>query len=363
MRQRPTTTRIAKSLSAVAAILTVLVSTASPAVAADPVRDAQWHLGFLHVEEAQRITLGEGVTVGVIDTGVDAGHPDLVGSVLPGHVVPPLLGDPDTDPIGHGTAMAGLIAAHGRALGIAPEARILPVTNTQALSGGAFEGGVRWAVDHGATVLCLAYGREDDPTARADIAYAISKDVVVVAGIGNTNVPLEPFPAAYPGVVSAAGVDRNGDHSAISVVAPYATLAAPSDDIVSTDSRSDGTQTGYLKGTGTSNSTAIIAGAAALVRAKFPTLSAAEVIHRLTATADDKGPPGRDDQYGFGIVNLVKALTADVPPLTPSATPTQVVPLKPVNTSRTLVIVVAFVIAAAVGASVAAIGVIRARRR
>ncbi len=79
---------------------------------------------------------------------------------------------------------------------------------------------------------------------------------------------------------------------------------------------------GYTTGTGTSGSTAIIAGAAALVRSKFPNLSAAEVVHRLTATADDKGPPGRDNEYGYGVVNLVKALTADVPPLQPTATAT-----------------------------------------
>ena len=82
---------------------------------------------------------------------------------------------------------------------------------------------------------------------------------------------------------------------------------------------------GYLQRTGTSPATAIIAGAAALVRSKFPNLSAAEVVHRLTATADDKGPPGRDVEYGYGVVNIVKALTADVPPLQ-SATPTQALP-------------------------------------
>ncbi len=71
----------------------------------------------------------------------------------------------------------------------------------------------------------------------------------------------------------------------------------------------------YRKGTGTSDATAIVAGAAALVRSKYPHLPAAEVVHRLTATAVDKGPPGRDDQYGYGVIDLVAALTADVPPL------------------------------------------------
>ncbi len=82
-------------------------------------------------------------------------------------------------------------------------------------------------------------------------------------------------------------------------------------------------KTGYAIGDGTSASTAIVAGAAALVRSKYPNLKAPEVIHRLTATATDKGPPGRDSQYGYGIVNIVDALNANVPPLTPSASPSR----------------------------------------
>jgi subtilisin family serine protease len=144
------------------------------------------------------------------------------------------------------------------------------------------------------------------------------------------------------------------------------TLAAPSDDIVSTNARNYATASGYLIGTGTSNSTAIIAGAAALVRSKFPTMSAAEVIHRLTATADDKGPPGRDDQYGYGIVNIVKALTADVPPLTPSATSTnastQALPPDHNAGSKTPLIVAGLVILAALAAAAVAVGIMRKRR-
>jgi subtilisin family serine protease len=262
--------------------------------------------------------------------------------------------------------MAGLIAAHGRALGVAPKAKILPVLRTQTQSSPAFEGGIRWAVDHGATVLCLAYQGDEDPISRADIAYAIGKDVVVVAAIGNTDRESGHFPGAYPGVVSAAGVDRNGNHSSISVVAPYATLAAPSDEITSTDTQADPSRTGYLVGTGTSNSTAIIAGAAALVRSKFPTMSAAEVIHRLTATADDKGPPGRDDEYGYGIVNIVKALTADVRPLTPSATPingpTRALPPEQGDRSKTPLIIGGLIVVAALAAAAVAVGIRRSKR-
>jgi subtilisin family serine protease len=108
-------------------------------------------------------------------------------------------------------------------------------------------------------------------------------------------------------------VDEKGNHASFSVTGQEVMLAAPAVNVVTT-----GLNQGYSVASGTSDSTAIAAGAAALVRARYPNLSATEVIHRLTATATDKGPPGRDDEYGHGIVNLVAALTADVPPLTAS---------------------------------------------
>jgi type VII secretion-associated serine protease mycosin len=292
--------------------------------AADPVRDAEWHLGFLDVANAHRYSQGAGVNVGVVDTGVDAGHPDLAGSLLPGHDFTGITSDGLRDIDGHGTGMAGLIAAHGRMLGVAPQAKILPIRDAP-LSGGSGTpaAAVEWAVNNGARVLCLAFGHEDSTQTRQAIEHAEASDIVVVAAVGNEpRIPGLDYPAGYPGVIGAAGVDRNGNHAAISVVSPFAVLAAPAVDIISTDIRGPG-RTGYSTGDGTSNATAIIAGAAALIRSKYPNLSAPEVIHRLTATADDKGAPGRDDEYGYGVINLVKALTADVPPLQPSATPTK----------------------------------------
>jgi len=147
------------------------------------------------------------------------------------------------------------------------------------------------------------------------VEKAINAGILIVAAAGNRPEKRIQAPARYPGVIAAVGVDRNGDHAAISVSGPEAVLAAPAVDIVTT-----ATGGGYQIGGGTSDATAIIAGVAALVRSKFPNLSAREVVHRMTATATDKGAPGRDDEYGYGIVNPVAALTADVPPL-PSATP------------------------------------------
>jgi subtilisin family serine protease len=229
-------------------------------------------------------------------------------------------GDGHSDHDGHGTAMAGLIAARGRpggagALGISPKAKILPVR----VGAGQvhLSEGILWAVDHGARVVCVAAG-SNDPNIKNVIDKALAADVLVVAAAGNRPDDKRVLPPArLPGVLAAGGVDRDGNHVAVSVTGPEIVLTAPAERVWSTD-----TGGGYVSGTGTSDATAILAGAAALVRAKYPNLSAPEVIHRLTATAIDKGPPGRDDEYGYGIVDLVAALTKDVPPLgSPSASP------------------------------------------
>jgi subtilisin family serine protease len=220
--------------------------------------------------------------------------------------------------------MAGLIVAHGRALGIAPRALVLPVRDTSNRFGmdSHLSQSVQWAVDHGARVVCIAAVTGDSSDLRNAIERALRSDIVVVAGVGNAPLSTEVgFPAAYPGVLAAAGVDQRGRHADVSVVGPEVVIAAPAVNIMSTG-RTGPEFTGYSVGTGTSDATAIVAGAAALVRARYPDLSAAEVVHRLTATADDKGLPGRDNEYGYGVVNLVRALTADVPPLPTSSAPT-----------------------------------------
>jgi subtilisin family serine protease len=324
--------------SVVAAALSAGLALVAGLPARSGIRDQQWHLDYLHIDQAHTISTGKGVVVGVIDTGVDAGHPDLAGSVLPGADLDYTHGaDGQTDRDGHGTAMAGLIAAHGGALGIAPDATILPIIVGPSSRSNAID----YAVEHGATVLCLAYVEQSsDPYEDDAIARAIAQDVVVIAGIGNAPTDRIQYPAAYRDVVGAAGVDRNGDHAEISVITPTADLAAPAVQIHTTASRiAQGTD--YAETTGTSPATAIIAGVAALIRAKYPDMPAAEVIHRMTATAIDKGAPGRDDEYGYGIVDPVAALTADVPPLTPSIGPTQAAPDTGVLSNRTIVVAAA----------------------
>src|SRR5262245_29265472 len=124
----------------VSLIACALAFGSSTPAAPDPVRDAQWHLDALHIDEAHKVTKGADVIVAIIDTGVDATHPDLVGSIVDGtdltHDGP---GNGTTDMSGHGTGMTGLIAAHGHALGIAPEAKVLAV-RTATLDTGFGEG-------------------------------------------------------------------------------------------------------------------------------------------------------------------------------------------------------------------------------
>ncbi|HEY6593280.1 MAG TPA: S8 family serine peptidase [Asanoa sp.] len=265
---------------------------------------------------------GSGVTVAVIDTGVDQ-HPDLRGNLLPGTVtLPDGDGDGRQDSQGHGTGMAGLIAAHGHgigsgALGVAPRARILPIASVPAVAQGDSDfvaAGIEWAKAHGADVISISASGGPSARLREAVQAALAADIVVVAGVGNRpTASAVQFPAFYPGVVAVGATDRKGKLAAISATGRGVVITAPGVDITST-----GLNGGYRKGTGTSDSTAIVAGAVALIRSKYPDLSAKEVVHRLEATAIDKGPRGLDDQYGYGILNLVGALTADVPPLTPS---------------------------------------------
>ncbi|WP_371686235.1 S8 family serine peptidase [Micromonospora sp. 15K316] len=288
-------------------------------IARDGVRNDQWHLRYLNVPEAHRISQGEGVTVAVPDTGVDP-HPDLRRNLLKGiSVISDGRSHGQQDLNGHGTGMAGLIAAHGQsatsgALGIAPRSKILPIVDAAPDGAGnpdALAQSIEYAVKEGVDVISISSGGGGSPRLRQATRAALTSNIVIVAGVGNYPDDLRvSYPASEPEVIAVAGIDRQGNRAALSVTGPQVDVAAPSVDILTTSR--DGM---YRKGTGTSDATAIVAGAVALIRSKYPYLPAREVIHRLTATAIDKGPPGRDDEYGYGVIDIVAALTADVPPL------------------------------------------------
>lgn len=309
----------------------VVAAALAPVASADQVREDQWHLDFLDVADAHQTSRGAGVTVAVVDSGVDAEHPDLSGNVVPGADFIED-GDGRVDADGHGTGMAALIAGHGHGsgdgvLGIAPGAEILPV-RVSGPTGFSYAtrtaNGIRWAVDNGAEVINVSRGGSaPEPELQQAVRYAQDRNAIVVSAAGNPHqgVSSVGYPARYEGVLAASGVNRSGRFaSQYSVQGPRVTLSAPGVEIVSA-----GTDGQYRIGAGTSGAAAIVSGVAALVWAEHPDLGAADVINRLLRTADDQGPQGRDEMYGFGVVDPVEALTADVPPVetgesAPSAT-------------------------------------------
>ncbi|SDT76462.1 type VII secretion-associated serine protease mycosin [Actinoplanes derwentensis] len=317
------TSRKAAALAAVTAVASVVLWPGVPAYA-DRVRNAEWHIKFLDLPTAQRITKGAGVTVAVVDSGISP-HPDLKGNLKKGTDIlsgGDGIGQKDTS--GHGTSMAGIIAGHGRGandgvLGIAPEADLLPVkVLSDEDNRDGLPAGIAWAAKAGADVINVSGAGIQSRDLNEAIARSVKADAVVVAAAGNkADVLLFAYPAAMPDVLAVGAIDQNGKLASFSRTGEKVGICAPGVDVAST-----GLNGKYLLNNGTSAATAVVSGAAALVRAKFPELSAPEVVHRLTATADDFGTPGKDDQCGYGVLNVVKALTAEVPPLPVGATST-----------------------------------------
>lgn len=324
----------------------------SGGASAETVQQRQWHLGYLKIADAQRITTGRGVTVAVIDSGVDAGHPDLSGQVRSGTCAsnpgPGSDQRPTEDFNGHGTQMAGLIVAKGGAgaLGIAPNANVMPICVDDT---GAYQEvgeqevaqGIRYATDHGATVINVSLGGPRSPSTVLEqaVGYALTHDVVVVAAAGNVSQGDTAVAdvARIPGVVAVTGVGPGGSFWSGSVQGPQVAVAGPAVGITSTDSteKTDSPNTDkYVTASGTSGASAIVSGVVALIRSKYPHLDAINVINRLVRTADDNGPPGRDPQYGFGVVDPVRALTAAVPStsVNPLGAPSSPVPTSPSST-------------------------------
>jgi type VII secretion-associated serine protease mycosin len=313
-----------------AALVSVLALGDGTAHAAgEGIRAKQWGLQTVHAPDAWQTTKGAGIIVAVLDTGVDATHPDLAGSVMPGK---DLVGFGATRGeetwARHGTAMAGIIAGHGHGpdsrdgvMGVAPEAKILPVRvlleeddperdKARRARGGALADGIRWAADHGADVINLSLGDDSDsahPDAAQDAAvrYALGKGVVVVASAGNDGEDGDhvSYPAAYPGVIAVTAVDRDGKRAAFSTRHWYATLSAPGKDVIITEPDRH-----YYKGWGTSAAAAFVSGAAALIRSAYPELKPAQIKKLLAETASDTPAGGRSDALGTGVVDPAAAL-------------------------------------------------------
>lgn len=191
----------------------LVLGGASGAVA-DDIRDRQWDLKAFDAEGIWEHSTGKGTTVAVVDSGVDAKHRDLTGRVLEGKDFTGSGDDARTDSDGHGTQVAGVIAAHGHGAGqgsgmrgLAPDAKILPVKAEETASKAD---AIQYAVDQDVDVINLSYSTIKDPNELKAVNDAISKGVVVVAETGDEGIQTENFPAAYPGVVSVGAIDREG---------------------------------------------------------------------------------------------------------------------------------------------------------
>ncbi|MCU7730627.1 S8 family serine peptidase [Actinoplanes sp. KI2] len=298
-----------------AALLTVLL-TGVPA-RADAERTSQWYFAPMQLAKAQTLgNGGEGVTVAVLDTGIDTTHQDLRGATLPGYNTVRKGPSDSLDNGGHGTGIATLIAGRGHGsgdglLGVAPRSKVMAVTPSDDPVYAAE--GIRWAVAHGAKVINMSFALSvgGDVMQKA-VDEAVAADVVLVAGSGNEHQAVG-LPAGLRGVLAVGAVDRNNKVADFSNYGKELDLVAYGTQIPA--ARPNNT---YTVVKGTSDSTALVSGVAALIRARYPDMSAAEVVDRLTRTATDRGAKGRDDYYGYGQLNPVAALTA--PRVAPSAT-------------------------------------------
>ncbi|MFI1994362.1 S8 family peptidase [Actinoplanes sp. NPDC020271] len=283
----------------------------------DPYRDRQWDLTTMNVPAAWPRSTGDGVTVAVIDTGVDGRHPDLTGHVLTGYDAITNTAGGNTDPQGHGTHVAGTIGAlTGNGIGvagIAPDVTILPVRVLDA-KGSGFDSdtaeGIVWAADHGADVINMSLGGTMPSTAVTNaVAYARGKGVVVVAAAGNDRAKGSPtsYPGADPGVIAVAATDSGDVVASYSNAGSYVDVAAPGSGIISTYPTAAG---GYATMNGTSMASPHVAAVAALLLAAAPDLTPDQVESALGSTAKDLGPTGKDTDYGYGRIDAAAALTS-----------------------------------------------------
>jgi subtilisin family serine protease len=257
---------------------------------------------------------GAATVVAVLDTGVDRDHPDLAPNLVAGRDVVNADADPSDDN-GHGTGVAGVVgAATGNGAGVAGvawNARIMPVKVLGA-DGTGFDAdiasGITWATDNGADIINLSLGGFGSSIALEQaIDYALAHDVVVVAASGNQAAGVPSFPAAIPGVLAVTATDAEGQFAWFSNHGPWITLAAPGVGVVTT-ALAPGPSMATAAVTGTSYSSPMVAGVAALLRERHPAWGWNRVAYELVRTARDVGPAGVDDAYGFGIVDAAAAL-------------------------------------------------------
>nr|WP_285727460.1 S8 family serine peptidase [Psychromicrobium sp. YIM S02556] len=316
-----------------------------PAAQADDIHDREYWLADYGITKAWETTKGAGVKVAVIDSGVDASHQDLKDAVVGGTDVSGAGSADGRQGLGakpeHGTLVASLLAGRGHGgaptdspkpdgvVGVAPEASLLTVSTWLGSPNPAgkstndqIPAAVRWAVDNGAKVINMSLTSSSPswPQSWDDaFLYAEQHDVVMVAAAGNSESGISQVgaPATIPGVVAVAGLNRDGQVStSASTQGITIAVAAPAEKLVGALPGNN-----YADWSGSSGAAPIVSGVAALIRAKYPTMPAAQVINRIIRTAKPAGGAVPNSQYGWGILDAAAALSADVAPVTVSPLP------------------------------------------
>ncbi|KHL93510.1 serine protease [Paenibacillus sp. IHB B 3415] len=273
----------------------------------------QWNLPAIETELGWNLSKGsKEVVVAVVDTGVQADHPDLQGQLLAGYNAITNGGAPDDD-VGHGTHVSGIIGAltnnEEGVAGISWYNKILPVKaldNSGAGTTYSVAEGIIWAADHGAKVINLSLGNYADSQFLHDaIKYAYDRDVVIVSASGNDNTERPGYPAAYEEVIAVAATNSTGVRASFSNYGDYIDVAAPGESIASTYPDNQ-----YAALSGTSMASPHVAALAGLVRSLNPGLTNKEVTELLTSNAVDLGDAGHDKYYGWGQVDIYQTLQA-----------------------------------------------------
>ncbi|UUN31178.1 type VII secretion-associated serine protease mycosin [Streptomyces sp. FIT100] len=324
--------------SVAAALGLLLVGSAAIPAHADSIRSRQWHLDAMGADEIWKVSTGKGVTVAVVDSGVDATNGDLLGQVLKGKdLAPDEAGDERTDYDGHGTGMAGLIAGTGQsgggdgAYGLAPGAKILPIRLPDAEWAGNTPAkikefnriapeAIRYAADEGAQVINISQKvLEGSPELTAAVKYALGKGSLIFAGTGNDGDDSPGYPASTPGVVGVGAIGKDLKKTDESQWGPQVDFAAPGEEMVA----ACGGATGICRTHGTSDATALASATAALIWSKHPEWTNNQVLRVMlnTVGAPTSGNK-RNDYIGYGAVRPLRALKtpgdpgpADVYPL------------------------------------------------
>jgi len=297
----------------------------TPAVAAtaDPLIGQQWGLNAIGAPQVWNQSTGAGVTVAIIDSG-SGPHPDLDANLDLGRSIIDGVDSPGANDVGsHGTHVTGIVAAvNGNGIGIsgvAPSARLLPI---RVFANGSETSGtddvalaIRFAVDAGVKVINLSIGSDNvESRITAAVQYAVSKNVLVVAAAGNekNGNTIPKWPAVDDNTLAVTAVDESRFVASFGLRGDYIDLSAPGVDILSTKTSGftcpSGTQPdGYGCISGTSMAAPFVSGAAALLFAARPNITAAQVRALLISSATDLGVAGRDSTYGAGLINLPAA--------------------------------------------------------